>query len=257
MILKIAVIDDERPARKELIRQILEVMPDAEIEEADSGSAALELIERSPLLNILFIDISLTDMSGTTLAAAAKRLLPQAKLVFATAYSQYAAKAFEMEIDNYILKPFHPERVRRVLEKCRSSIEQASLEREKEDAGEASSLSPSPSKLSSRMSVTVNRTILFLDIPQIVYIETCGRGSKIHTVTKDYEVSMLLGDLEKRLQPYGFFRIHKCYLVNPEFIAEMFPWTGNGLAMKLKGFENTILPVGREKLKGLKQLLGI
>ena len=57
-------------------------------------------------------------MEGTTLAATAKRLFPGAKIVFATAYSQYAAKAYEMEIDDYILKPFGPERVHHVVKKC-------------------------------------------------------------------------------------------------------------------------------------------
>ena len=57
------------------------------------------------------------------------------------------------------------------------------------------------------------------------------------------------GAMEKKLHLYGFFRIHKSYLVNLECITEIFPWTRNGLALKLKGYENTVLPVGREKLK--------
>ena len=100
--MKIAVIDDERPARRELIRQIQEVVPDCEIREADSGAGALLLLNEEDDFDILFVDINLNDMEGTTLAATAKKLLPQVKIVFATAYSQYAAKAFEMEIDDYI-----------------------------------------------------------------------------------------------------------------------------------------------------------
>ncbi len=115
--MKIAVIDDERPSRKELIHQILSVMPDSLIEEADSGSNALELISSRPF-DLLFVDINLNDMEGTTLAAAARRILPDAQIVFATAYSQYAVRAFELGVNNYILKPFDPDRVRRVLEKC-------------------------------------------------------------------------------------------------------------------------------------------
>ena len=63
--MKIAVIDDERPSRKELIHQILSVMPDSLIEEADSGSNALELISSRPF-DLLFVDINLNDMEGTT-----------------------------------------------------------------------------------------------------------------------------------------------------------------------------------------------
>lgn len=260
--MKIAVIDDERPARRELIRQIQETMPDCEIREADSGAGALELFNAEENFDILFVDINLNDMEGTTLAATAKKLLPKAKIVFATAYSQYAAKAFEMEIDDYILKPFDPDRVRHVLEKCMRGLAQnqeadgaqgtgaKNMEKTGAEAQQAGVTAP-------RIPIPVNHSIRFLDVPQIVYAETQGRGILLHTRTGSCEVNQLLGDLEKKLQPYGFFRIHKSYLVNLEYITEMFPWTGNGLAMKLKGYENTILPVGRERLKTLKQILNI
>ena len=120
--MKIAVIDDERPARKELVHQIMDAMPDSQIEEADSGASAIELIS-GRTFDLLFVDISLGDMDGTTLAAAARRILPDAQIVFATAYSQYGVKAFELGVNNYILKPFDPDRVRRVLEKCQKDLQ--------------------------------------------------------------------------------------------------------------------------------------
>ena len=116
--MKIAVIDDERPARKMLIRRVKEVLPDCEITEAESGADALKMFNESDSFDLIFVDMDLGDMEGTTLAATAKRLFPGAKIVFATAYSQYAAKAYEMEIDDYILKPFDPERVHHVVKKC-------------------------------------------------------------------------------------------------------------------------------------------
>ena len=82
--MKIAVIDDERPSRKELVHQILSVLPDSRIEEADSGAGARELISAQSF-DLLFVDINLNDMEGTTLAAAARRILPDAQIVFATA----------------------------------------------------------------------------------------------------------------------------------------------------------------------------
>ena len=116
--MKIAVIDDERPARKMLIRRVKEVLPDCDITEAESGADALRMFNEADSFDLIFVDMDLGDMEGTTLAATAKRLFPRAKIVFATAYSQYAAKAYEMEIDDYILKPFDPERVHHVVKKC-------------------------------------------------------------------------------------------------------------------------------------------
>lgn len=255
--MKIAVIDDERPSRKELIHQILSAMPDSHIEEADSGSNALELISSQPF-DLLFVDINLNDMEGTTLAAAARRILPDAQIVFATAYSQYAVKAFELGVNNYILKPFDPDRVRRVLEKCCHDLNQSKgSPAPVPGPGPSASQPAAPVPPSARMAINVNRTIVMLDIPQIVYIETSGRSCIIHTATRDYTENQLLGEYEKRLAPHGFFRIHKSYLVNLGYITEMFPWANNSLAVKMQGFEKEILPVGREKVKSLRQLLGI
>ncbi|MGN1314775.1 MAG: LytR/AlgR family response regulator transcription factor [Lachnospiraceae bacterium] len=248
--MKIAVIDDERPARKELIHQILAVMPDSQIDEADSGSSAIDLISRKEF-DLLFIDINLDDMEGTALASAAKKLLPHAQIVFATAYSQYAVKAFELEVNNYILKPFDPLRVQMVLEKC---------QRELKTTGSEQSVPvspPSSSTVSGRLPVNMNKTIVLLDIGKIVYIETSGRSCIIHTTEQDYTENLLLGEYEKRLSPHGFLRIHKSFLVNLKYITEMFPWANNSLALKMQGFEQNILPISRERLKLLRQLIGM
>lgn len=109
---------------------------------------------------------------------------------------------------------------------------------------------------SSRMAINMNRTIILVDIQQIVYIETSGRSCIIHTTTRDYTENLLLGEYEKRLASHGFCRIHKSYLVNLNFITELFPWANNSLAVKMQGFEKNILPVSREKSKMLRQIIG-
>ena len=167
-------------------------------------------------------------------------MMPRAQIVFATAYSQYAVKAFELGVNNYILKPFDPERVRRVLEKCRKDLERSS-----------------PAQPAGRLAISSDRKIVLLDISRIVYVETCGRSCLIHTTEGDHTENQLLGAYEKRLSPQGFFRIHKSYLVNLNYISEMFPWANNSLAVKMQGFEKNILPVSREKVKNLRQLLGL
>lgn len=236
--MRIAVVDDERPARRELIHQIQEILPEAVISEADSGVAALELFG-SQSFDILFLDIELNDMEGTTLAAAVRRMMPEARIIFATAYSNYAVKAFELGAENYILKPFDPERLKQALDRCIMRME------EKRTA-------PAPA---GRLAVNTNRKTVFLDISQIAYIETQGRSCVIHTSSGDYAENLLLGDYEKKLSPYGFYRIHKSYLVNLNAVSELFPWASNSVALKMRGFEKDILPVSREKVRQLRQLL--
>ena len=240
--MKIAIVDDERPARSELSFLITDILPEAEILEAASGAAALELFLSTPDIGLAFLDINLNDMEGTTLAAAMQKILPEVPVVFATAYSDYAVKAFELNAADYILKPIEPDRLRAVLKKCMA----------------VSNTTPSVSDpMESKIAIRFNRKVIFTDTRDIIYIETSGRGCRIHTRTSSYAENVLIGDYEKRLTHLGFFRIHKSYLVNLAFVSEVFPWANNGLAQKLDGCGSEIFPIGREKTKTFRQRMRI
>lgn len=230
--MKIAVIDDEKYSREELIYQIRQILPDAQIWEACSGVKAMELLEQERF-DLLFIDVRLGDMLGTTVASLARKLMPQAKIVFATAYSEYAVKAFELEVDNYILKPFDPRRVRQVLESCTAA--------------------PVP-----KVAVTVNRHTTLLDVENVVYIETdsSGRHCIIHTSGGTYSSTHTLSEYDVKLSPYGFFRIHKTCLVQLRLIQDIFPWSSNGFALHMQGFSQ-VLPISRDRIKPLRQKLAL
>ena len=238
--MKIAIVDDERPARSELSFLITDILPEAEILEAASGAAALELFLSTPDIGLAFLDINLNDMEGTTLAAAMQKILPEVPVVFATAYSDYAVKAFELNAADYILKPIEPDRLRAVLKKCMA----------------VSNTTPSVSDpMESKIAIRFNRKVIFTDTRDIIYIETSG--CRIHTRTSSYAENVLIGDYEKRLTHLGFFRIHKSYLVNLAFVSEVFPWANNGLALKLDGCGSEIFPIGREKTKTFRQRMRI
>lgn len=240
--MRIAVIDDEKYSRVELIHQIRSVLPDAEISEAGNGVSALTLIERQNF-DILFIDIHLGDMEGTTVAALARRLMPNAKIIFATAYSEYAVKAFEMRVDDYILKPFDPARISKVLRQC---VE----DRDKEEKEKIST---------AKLAVNVDRRTILLDVDEVAYIETSGsgRGCVIHMLSGEkYSDGTSLSEYESRLAQNGFFRIHKTCMVRLRYIQDIFPWSASGFALRLRGFD-AVLPIGREKIKELKKRLNI
>lgn len=177
-----------------------------------------------------------------------------------------------MEIDDYILKPFGPERVHHVVKKCigegkcdsagkmeeqEKKTEPAAAEKQGAEQENAGVEERREATVFGKIPVTASRGILFLEIAQIVYAETDGHGCVVHTTSRSYEVNQLLGELEKKLADFGFFRIHKSYLINLSFISELFAGSGNGLSVHMKGYESRELPVGREKLKTLKQLLKI
>lgn len=117
-MMKIAIVDDERPSRSELRYLVSRCEPEAEIFEAESSDGLLGLIEEETI-DVCFVDIDLGGINGTTMASMIKERLPEAQIIFATAFRDYAIKAFEIGAVDYLLKPFDYERVRKALLRVR------------------------------------------------------------------------------------------------------------------------------------------
>lgn len=237
--MRIVVIDDERPARSELIHLLREIVPEAIIAEADSGAAALEIISREAF-DLVFIDIDLGDINGTSLALAVQQILPKSYIVFATAFAEYAIKAFEIGVSNYILKPFYMEQIENIVYKYRQK------ETDRYDVS-----------LLNKLPITCNRRVIMVDINKIVFAETENRGCIIHTQQGDFKDNLSIGEYERRLSGQRFFRIHKSYIVNLDHIREIIPWHNNCHALKMFGYEDKYIPIARNNTKALRQLLGI
>lgn len=240
--MRIAVIDDEKYSRVELIYQIRQHLPKAEIMEAGNGAQALTLLEKETF-DILFIDIHLGDMEGTTVAALARRLMPSAKIIFATAYSEYAVQAFELRVDDYILKPFDPKRLAQVLDQCVRDLQ----------TGRTQDRGP------DRLAISSNRHTILLDVSDVSYIETdgTGRGCILHLLDgSSYPDNSSLADYENRLDGQGFFRIHKTCLVQLRYIQDIFPWNSGSFALRVRGCA-IVLPIGRDRVRELRRRLNI
>lgn len=243
--MRIAVIDDEKYSRIALLHQLKGLLPQAELLEASSGAQAMALLERQSL-DALFVDIHLGDMEGTTIAALARRLMPQARIIFATAYSQYAVRAFELQADDYLLKPIDPDRLREAVRRCAAPQEAP----------------PPPAPAAAplrRIAVSVNRATTLLDTDEIVYIETDGhgRGCILHTAGgKSYSDAATLGEYESKLGRQDFYRIHKTCIVQLGRVESIFPWTGGGFALRLRGTD-LVLPISRERVRELRRRLNI
>ena len=108
----------------------------------------------------------------------------------------------------------------------------------------------------NRIAISTEGKTIFEEVQNIVYIETYNRGCMIHTVEHDYFEGKTIGEFEKKLADKGFFRSQKSYLVNLNKVKELFLWKNNSFAIKMAGYDKEILPVGREKIKVLRQLLG-
>lgn len=233
--MRIAIIDDERPARSELKYQInLLSGIDCEIVEGDSGAVALELAAEYQF-DLWFLDINLGDINGTKLVQAIKRMQSDTKIVFVTAYSQYAVEAFELGVDDYVMKPFEQKRVEKVFHKLFS---------EKKDK--------SGQKSKHKIGINISGKTVFEEIEDIVYIESHNRKCKIHVAEKEYIDARTISEMENLLDDKLFYRVHKSYLINLKKVKEIFSWSANNVCVRLNGYENIPISVSREKVKELK-----
>ena len=103
-----------------------------------------------------------------------------------------------------------------------------------------------------KLAVSSEKKILLIPVSDLGYIETYGRGCRLHTRGGVFEDSTSIGVFEQKLAGRAFFRIHKSYLVNLDFVAALFPWHGSGFALTLSGFEKEVLPIARGQLKALR-----
>lgn len=242
--MKIAIVDDEKPARSEL-RYLLEmILPEAEYYEADSAKSADELV-RTNVFQVIFLDINLGDVNGMVLASAIREHQKKAAIIFVTAYQEHAAKAFELGAVDYILKPFDMERIKKTIQRLQE--QQYFLEDGEDKEEKREEL--------NKLAVNAGDKIKLLDFSDIIYIEYNQRNSLIHTKDAVYTENYTMTALSERLEKKNFFRIHKSYLVNLDYLEELIPGFGNGYVIRLKYCPNELLPVSRSQMKHLKQLI--
>lgn len=239
--MRIAIIDDEQPARSELRYLITKIIPNIEIVEASSGEEALNIISLE-CFDLLCIDINLGDISGITLASTARKIIPKAEIVFATAYNNFAEDAFNVEALDYLLKPFSEKKVRLMIDRYNRKNE-----KEKDASDE----------IIKKIPLNIDKSIILVDISTIIYIESQNKNCIIYTKDNRYIDNTPLKTFEEKLKYSGFFRIQKSFLVNTKYIVEIYPWFNNTSCVKMKYYEKEGLPVSRNKIKALKDLLRI
>lgn len=244
--MKIAVIDDERPARKELIFLLESILEDAEFLEADSAESAIELVKNEKI-QAFFLDINLGEVKGTTLASIIREKQPDAGIVFVTAYENYAVEAFELDAVDYVMKPFDMKRLQKAVEKLKN---QGFLEMK--PAQKETTLKPHAGKI----AVNGGDRIHLIDLKEIIVVEANQRSCRICTKNHVYEENITMSHMEEKLQGYNFYRVHKSYLVNLDYVEELIPSYNNGYAMKMKYLEERI-PISRTQVKNVRNLFVI
>ena len=237
-MIKAILVDDEAPARSELRFLLDEIKQVEVVAEATNVREAIEQIKEKGA-DVLFLDISMPGATGLQLAEALNRLKYPPAIVFVTAHSEYGAKAFDVNAVDYLVKPVETDRLLQAITKVRNYVG-----------------SYPQGQQSERIPVEKSGKKLLVSTEKIHYIMAKDDYSYLHTEADRYLSTVSLAQLEAKLEPYGFFRVHRRYLVNLNCVEEVTPVNGGTLLLSLTGEEESI-PVSRRRVASLKKALGL
>lgn len=256
MLCKTLIVDDEPLARMR-IRSLLEPYA-SELEvvgEAGSGAQAVEKIqELDP--DVIFLDIQMPDMDAfEVLHELGDDDMPL--VVFTTAYDNFALRAFEENTVDYLLKPVDPERLATTIEKLRKRF--PTLESEQQMPADFSwekfrSMVDPGGFFMQRIQVKIGNRILLIGVDEIIRFQSEEKYTTIYTPTNQYVIETPLVELEKKLDPRQFVRIHRAHLVAIDYISEIRKTDVGRLNVVLKDKNRTSLLVSRNFVKKVRNL---
>lgn len=239
------VVDDEPAARRRIVR-LGGAHPDVRIVgEAGTAADAIELLE-SASPDLVFLDIRLPEGDGFEVvdalaATPARRRRPA--VVFVTAFSEHAPRAFDVHAVDYLMKPFSPERFNTALDRVREHLGRTVVD------------DPEPRVASRRLPIEVDGRVLLLDTEHIDYIRAERNYVRIHTGDETHRVRGSLSAMEHKLDPTRFCRIHRSLIVALDRIEEVETLDHGELALRLRS--GAILISGRTYTAALRSALGL
>jgi len=245
------IVDDEALGRKR-VRKLLESELECEIiGECSDGHEAVAAM-RSFTPDLVFLDVQMPELNGfEVLAQLEMERLPV--IIFVTAYDQFALKAFEAQAIDYLLKPFEDERFCQSLQRAKAYLEGHESRKMHERLQSLVNGLSSPTKLITRLAVKTGGRILFIKTNEIDWIEAVGNYLNLHIGSEAHLLRGRMSELEKRLDPNQFFRIHRSTIVNLDRVKEFHPlFKGDGVAILKNGSR---LSVSRSCHQRLQRLL--
>ncbi len=217
--LRVLVADDE-PLARQMTRRLLDAQADVLIvAECADGDALAGALEREAV-DVMLLDVRMPGKDVFEVLADRARRAPAAMpaVIFTTAYERYAVRAFEMNAADYLVKPLTAARFSQALARARTRIE----DRQSVAAGVAR-VARDLGRRPDRLLVPERGRMVPLEISTIDWIQAEGDYARVHAGGKSYLVARSLTDLEARLDPERFARIHRSAIVNRERIQEVLP----------------------------------
>jgi two-component system LytT family response regulator/two-component system response regulator LytT len=259
MSLSAVIVDDEQLARDELAYLLNGVEDVNVVAQGKNGLEAVNLIrEHNP--DLVFLDVQMPGLDGFGVIQKLidkKVALPQ--IVFATAFDQYAVKAFEVNAVDYLLKPFDKIRVAQSVQKAREKLEVSGAPTDRLETlvrmleSQKTSTSKILLKSTGRLFLVDQKDICFASIEDgVISVVTAGAGGM-----EGQSNCRTLEELLASLDPHIFWRAHRSYLVNINRIKEVVPWFKSSYQLRMDDKKQTEIPVSRAQTKRLRELFGL
>ncbi len=259
MPISAVIVDDEQLARDELAFLVKSVGDVDVVAQGKNGLEAVSLIkEHSP--DLVFLDVQMPGLDGFgVIKKLMDRKIVLPKIVFATAFDQYAVKAFEVNAVDYILKPFDKKRVAQSVEKARAQIEGKAGSEEKFDAlirmleTQKSQTAKILIKAAGRLLLADPKDICYATIDDgVITVVTSGLAGM-----EGQSNCRTLEELNENLNPSLFWRAHRSFLVNIHHIREVVPWFKSSYQLRMDDKKQTEIPVSRAQTRRLRELFNL
>jgi len=243
MAIKAIIIDDERLARNEL-RKLLQ--SHSEIEVIEEAANVDEGIEKIELLHpdLIFLDIQMPGKNGFDLLSEVERA---PRVIFTTAYDEYAIKAFEVNALDYLLKPIEPKRLGEALNKLQAEMMKDNPALAANNRGPLTEL--------DQVFVKDGERCWFVKLGEIRLFESVGNYAKVYFGTHKPLILKSLNALEERLDDRMFFRANRKHIINLRWIEKIEPYFNGGLLVDLKGGEK--VEVSRRQTVKFKEMMSL
>ncbi|MEK6287832.1 MAG: LytTR family DNA-binding domain-containing protein [Acidobacteriota bacterium] len=252
-LLRVFLVDDEPLALKRLARLLkatgrVEVVGSTTDPEAAFGFLSTENVDA------LFLDIQMPGLNGFELLS---RLASQPLVVFTTAFDQYALRAFEVNSIDYLLKPIESEHLDRAIDKI-ERLRGSATRPDLRDVVErlAAALRSGGAGYADKVASRSGDRVQFIALRRVTHFLARDKLTYAVTSDKSYVVDSTIGELEQKLDPNKFIRIHRSTLLNLDHVREVHSWFAGGVVVRLKDEKRTELPVARDRVRALKQRLG-